>query len=137
LPGYTKLFSSITESSIWCESNAVLRVWIGLLARADADGVVEGSVPGFASLCRVSIPEMEEALTKLAAPDPHSRSREHEGRRIEVFDGGWVILNYAKYRKRAQAKEGSRAPYYREYRERKRAELFRESGAEREPGEDG
>lgn len=137
MAGFTKLFASITESSVWVEPHFVLRVWIGMLARADADGIVEGSVPGFANLCRVSVEEMEEALRILSAPDKHSRCKEHEGRRIEAFDGGWLVLNYAKYRKQAQAKEGSRAPYYRDYRAKRRAEAFRDDAAEREPGEDG
>ena len=126
MAGFAKLFSSITESSIWVEDHYVLRVWIALLARADSDGLVEGSIPGFANLCRITIPEMEEAVSRLSSPDPHSRCKDNEGRRIEAFNGGWHILNYSKYRQQAQAKEGSRAPYYREYRAKKRADAFRE-----------
>lgn len=135
MPGYTKLFASITESSVWCESHQTLRVWIAMLARADADGVVEASVPGLAHLCHLTVPETEAALRILSDPDPHSRSKAHEGRRIEAFDGGWVVLNHGAYRKQAQAKEGSRAPYYRDYRKKKREESFR-ADAERQPGED-
>lgn len=126
MAGFAKLFSSITESSIWVEDHFVLRVWIALLAKADAEGIVEGSIPGFANLCRVSLEEMEEAVKRLSNPDPHSRSKDHQGRRIEPFNGGWHILNYSRYRQQGQAKEGSRAPYYREYRAKKRAELFKE-----------
>jgi hypothetical protein len=32
------------------------------------------------------------------SPDPDSRTPEHEGRRIEVIDGGWRLLNHEKYR---------------------------------------
>ena len=137
MTGFTKLFSSITESSVWSEPHFVVRVWIGMLARSDAEGIVEGSVPGFAHLCHVSVEEMREAIRVLSEPDPDSRTKDNEGRRIEPFDGGWRILNYLKYRKQAQAKEGSRAPYYREYRAKQRAAAFPESlGREREPGED-
>lgn len=124
---------------MWLEDHVTFRVWIGLLATSDADGVVEGSVPGFANLCRVSVEEMERALERLGAPDPYSRCKEHEGRRIQAFDGGWEILNYRKYRQQGQAKEGSRAPYYREYRARQRAAMFSEQVApcDREPGEEG
>ena len=132
MAGFTKLFASIVTSSVWLESHETFRVWIGLLAMADADGVVEGSVPGFANLCRVSVDEMEEALRRLSAPDKHSRCKDHAGRRIEAFDGGWQVLNYASYRRQGQAKEGSRAPYYRAYRARQREQAFRE----RDPGED-
>lgn len=111
-----------------------------MLARSDADGIVEGSLPGFAHLCHVSLEEMTEAARVLAEPDPHSRTKDNEGRRIEAFDGGWRILNYVKYRQQAQAKEGSRAPYYREYRRKEREAMFRadeSAGEEREPGQEG
>jgi len=122
MSGWTKLFSSIVTSSIWCEDNATLRVWIAMLAISDSTGVVEGSVPGFASLARVTQEEMVAAVAKLSSPDPHSRTPDHEGRRIESILGGWRILNYGPYRERVQAKEGSRAPYFREYRRRRATE---------------
>ncbi len=134
MAGWAKLFSSIVTSSVWTEDDATLRVWIAMLATADAEGVVEGSLPGFASLARVSVEQMAAALAKLAAPDAYSRTPDHEGRRIEAIEGGWLVLNYGKYRQQAQAKEGSRAPYYRAYRKRQREETFTE---EREPGREG
>jgi hypothetical protein len=124
MAGWTKLFGSIVTSSIWCEDDKTLRVWIALLALSDRDGIVEGSVPGMANLCRLSVKEMRAALTKLAAPDLDSRSPEFEGRRIKAIEGGWEVLNHEKYRQKAVAGEGSRAPYYRAYRARKRAESF-------------
>lgn len=128
MPGFAKLFSSILTSTIWGEDHATVRVWIAMLASADAEGLVEGSIPGFAHVSHVTVAEMEHALDILSKPDPYSRTKDHEGRRIEAFDGGWKILNYLKYRAQAQAKEGSRAPYYRDYRAKKREEAF--------PGED-
>jgi hypothetical protein len=134
MAGWTKLFSSIVTSSIWCEDDKTFKAWIALLALSDREGVVEGSVPGLANLCRLSTSEMRTALKKLSEPDPDSRSPEHEGRRIQAIEGGWLLLNYAKYREKAVAGEGSRAPYYRAYRARKRAELFREQDG---PGSEG
>jgi hypothetical protein len=32
------------------------------------------------------------------APDPDSRTPDHEGRRIEAIDGGWMLLNHGKFR---------------------------------------
>lgn len=118
MAGYTKLFSSIVTSSVWCESNDVLRVWIAMLATCDHQGVVEGSIPGFANLARVTIPEMEAAVQLLKDPDPHSRTTEHEGRRIMAIPGGWKVLNHEIYRDRCQGKAGSRAAYERGRRER-------------------
>lgn len=114
--GFTKLFASITESSIWGEDNNTLRVWICFLARCDAEGVVEGSIPGLAHLCRLSIEEFNAALATLQGPDPYSRTPDNEGRRVAKITGGWQVLNYLAYREKGQAKEGSRAPYYRKYR---------------------
>ena len=39
-----------------------------------------------------------EALRKLGLPEIESRSKEHEGRRMIRMNGGFVILNYMKYR---------------------------------------
>ena len=96
--GYTKLFGSIVASTIWREDDKTRIVWITLLALSDKDGYVAGSIPGLADLARVSIPECEQALEKLQQPDKYSRSPEHDGRRLEVVEGGWLILNRAKYR---------------------------------------
>jgi hypothetical protein len=118
--GFAKLFSSIVTSSVWVEDHATVRVWVAMLATCDAEGIVEGSIPGFANLARVSIEEMERAVERLSSPDPHSRTPDYEGRRIEPFPGGWRILNHATYRQRGQGKEGSRAPYFRAYRKRQK-----------------
>jgi hypothetical protein len=116
--GWTKLFASLVTSSVWCEDDATVRVWIAMLATADSEGLVEGSVPGFANLARVSVDQMRAAIARLSGPDPDSRTPDHEGRRIEAAPGGWRILNYHSYRDRPQAKEGSRAPYMRAYRQK-------------------
>lgn len=105
MSGYTKLFNSILASTIWREDDKTRIVWITLLAMADKNGVAEGSVPGLADFARVSIKDCEMALEKLQEPDPHSRSKEHAGRRIKPIDGGWLLLNHAKYRAKMGADE--------------------------------
>lgn len=121
MSGFTKLFASIVTSSLWCEDHVTLRVWVAMLATCNASGVVDGSVPGFASLCRVSVPELESVLERLLGPDEYSRTPDHEGRRIEAIPGGWQILNYAAYRERGQKGTGSRAEYMRDWRARQAA----------------
>lgn len=96
---FTKLFSSITDSTIWRESDHVRIVWITMLAKADVSGFVWSSIPGLADAARVNLDQCLEALAKLMSPDEWSRSKENEGRRIEEVDGGWRLLNYDKYRK--------------------------------------
>jgi hypothetical protein len=122
MAGFVKLFSSIVTSTVWCEDNATLRVWIAMLATSDAKGIVEGSVPGFANLARVTVDEMRHAIDVLSSPDKDSRTPDNEGRRISAVTGGWHILNYDKYRERTQDKEGSKAPFMRKLRANKREE---------------
>jgi len=98
MTGYTKLFSSILGSTVWREPAPTKVVWITMLAAKDLYGEVEASIPGLAHLSGQSIEETETALATFLAPDPYSRTREHEGRRIEVIEGGWYILNHDKYR---------------------------------------
>lgn len=127
--GWTKLFGSIVTSSLWVEPDSTVRVWVAMLATTDADGIVEGSVPGFANLARVSVDQMRAAVATLSSPDPDSRTPDHEGRRIESIEGGWRILNYRAYRDRGQDKDGSKAPAMRAYR----ARLRRGSNASPQP----
>jgi hypothetical protein len=113
MQGFTKLFSSIITSTIWSEDDKTRLVWITMLATADQRGIVEGSVPGLAVISRVTTEDCRAALLKLASPDPDSRTKEHEGRRIKDIDGGWMLLNYAKYRAKMSADE--RREYMRLY----------------------
>ena len=97
---YTKLFHSILASTIWREDDKTRIVWITMLAMTDQHGTVQASIPGLADLARVSLEECEASLARLAAPDKYSRTKDHEGRRIEEIDGGWLILNHPKYREK-------------------------------------
>lgn len=98
MAGYTKLFSTIISSTIWREPKETKVLWITMLAMATKDGEVEASIPGLAHLAGLTVDETELALRTLLAPDPFSRSKENAGRRIETIDGGWVLINHAKYR---------------------------------------
>ncbi len=95
---YTKIFQSILDSTIWQETLATKVVWITLLAMKDRDGYVGAAVPGLAARAGVTLQECETALSKFLSPDPYSRSKQDEGRRIREADGGWVVLNHFKYR---------------------------------------
>ena len=95
---FTKLFSSITESSIWSQDDATRLVWITMLAMADRHGRVWAAIPGLANRARVSIPACEKALECFLSPDEYSRTKNFNGVRIEPIDGGWRLLNHQKYR---------------------------------------
>lgn len=119
--GYTKLFGSIIGSTIWRESPETCKVWITMLAMANRYGIVEVSLPGLADFCRISLKETQKAISILSAPDTFSRTKDNQGRRIQETDGGWLILNHAKYREKMSVDE--RREYNRvkqaEFRERK------------------
>lgn len=119
---YTKLFSSIIDSTVWRESKETKIVWITMLAKSDKGGVVEASLPGLADAAKVSLDECIAALRVLSSPDEYSRTKTHDGRRIAEIDGGWQILNHGKYRDKMGKEE--RAEYQRnwmqEHRKRKK-----------------
>ena len=103
--GYTKLFSEILDSTIWREPLHVKVVWITMMAMCDRDGEVRASVPGLADRARVDRSQCEQALAILMAPDPDSRTTDHEGRRIAKVDGGWRLINHAAYKRRMSPEE--------------------------------
>ena len=95
---FVKLFSSIIHSTIWRAPSATRLVWITMLAISDRRGYVAASVPGLADAARVSLSECEDAIRELSSPDRWSSSTDHQGRRIATVDGGWLVLNYMKFR---------------------------------------
>jgi hypothetical protein len=120
MSGYTKLFNSIIDSTVWRESKDVKIVWITMLAKCDKNGLVEASLPGLADAAKVTMDECKAALMVLMSPDPYSRTKEHEGRRIAECDGGWQVLNHGKYRDKLNKDE--RRDYQRAWMANKRAE---------------
>lgn len=123
MAGYTKLFHSILASTIWREDAATRLVWITMLAMTDKRGDVQASVPGLADFARVPVEECRRALAKLMAPDPDSRTDDHEGRRIMPIEGGWRLINHRKYRDKMNADERREylADKQAEHRSRKKA----------------
>jgi hypothetical protein len=120
MPNYTKLFNSIVTSTIWTEDDKTRIVWITMLAIADQNGEVQASIPGLARLAAVSISDAEIAISKFLGPDPYSRTPENDGRRIAKIDGGWELLNHAKYRRMASLAEAKEANAERQRRHRER-----------------
>jgi hypothetical protein len=129
MTGYTKLFGSILRSTVWRAPAHVRLVWIALLALADRDGEVDASIPGLADAAGVELEQCEEALAVFLAPDRYSRTPDHEGRRIEKIDGGWRLLNHAKYQQRLGLEERRQRDRERQARHRA-AVKSRETSAE-------
>jgi hypothetical protein len=118
---FTKLFASITASTIWNEPDHTRIVWITMLAMADRDGYVAASIPGLAVIARVPTQSVVIAMESFCSPDPWSRTKDHEGRRAQEVDGGWILLNYDKYRAQMSVEDQREktAARVRKFRERK------------------
>lgn len=120
---FTKLFSGITESTVWVEPYATRVLWVSMLSWADKRGRVFGSVPGIARRAGINVDEAEAALASFLSPDRHSRTKDNDGRRIETIDGGWRLLNYAKYREMRDHED--RLEYQREWDRKHRPERYK------------
>jgi hypothetical protein len=118
---FVKLFSTITESSLWSESKETRLLFVTMLAKADPTGFVEAALPGLARVSNLSIDETAESVKRLEGPDRHSKNPANEGRRIVHVPerGGWQIINYEVYRERRNDEE--RQAYMRSYMKQYRA----------------
>ncbi len=78
-----------------------------------------------ALVCRTRLPDLmvREAILALESPDPHSRTKDFDGRRIIPIDPergwGWRIVNYQKYSEIKS--EFARKEYMRGYMKKRRA----------------
>jgi len=89
-------------------------------------GFVEAAGPGIVRRALADMKDGMEALRKLGEPDSESRSSEFDGRRLVRVNGGYIVLNYMKYRD----KDATSAVRSARYRERKKvAELSRDTVA--------
>jgi hypothetical protein len=122
---FVKLDTRILQSTLWFERDA-RELFITALLMAEPCEIMESTkqlkvdaieytgfeVPpgwyGFVPAAGIGIirqagmerePGMK-ALADLGNPDIESRSADYEGRRLVRVDGGFVILNYIKYRER-------------------------------------
>jgi hypothetical protein len=113
MAGYGKLWSGITESSLWGGSKEARLLFVTLLAKADSVGFVEAAPSGLARLANLSREDVDAALAELTAPDPESKSKVADGRRVAIVPRGVCVVNYEEYRKRRDDEE--RREYMREY----------------------
>lgn len=107
---YAPLDSDILYSTTIKEGPMVFAVWCAILASKDQDGVTALNPESVALL--MSDPKeqrfqplepIEEAWGVLTAPDPGSRNKEHEGRRIiPTGDGRWLVVSHEHYRQKHQ-----------------------------------
>lgn len=121
-PGFTKIFESLLDSTVWQESKETKLVWVTMMLMKNRLHIVEASVPGLARRAGVTVEECEIALERFMAPDPYSRTKDNDGRRIQVVSGGWKLLNGEAYKLKMSEEERKayKAAWQAEYRKRKK-----------------
>lgn len=88
----------------------------GFVVPAGWYGFVAAAGPGIIRMAMCDQAEGLAALAELGSPDPESRTPGHEGRRMVRVDGGYIVLNYMKYRE----KDNTAAIRAKRYREQKK-----------------
>ena len=117
--GFTKLDEGILQSSIMAEDPTTFKVWVALMAACKPNGVAPVSPVYIASVCHLKLDDVTKAMKKLSSPDPYSRSKKDDGRRIQEVDHGWRLVNY-KYYRRYLYSDSPDALRQRRHREKKR-----------------
>ncbi len=131
--GYTKLFHKILHSSIWDKDDRTRLIWITLLAMRDKNGVIESTMNGISRASRIPVEDCRRAIEEFLKPDGDSLTSQFEGRRLEVVEGGWRLLNHRKYVQ--MMGEEDRREYWREKKAEQRAkelEDVKDKAADRE-----
>ena len=115
---YVKLFETMYTGSMYGAGLHVFALWPWILAHKDENGYVEINPDFVAPQLGCDAQQVRDALDYLMQPDPNSRSKEEQGRRlVKVSQFGYQVVNHEKYRLRGK----DRAAYWREYREKKKA----------------
>lgn len=95
---YSPLFGKITDSSLWDESDLVIKVFLTMIAKQDADHIVRGNAYNIGRWARKSEEETMKALKVLSSPDTKRKEPQaFDGRRIERVPEGWLLINGQHY----------------------------------------
>jgi len=116
---YAKVFRTMYTGSLYGAGMHVFAVWGWILSHKDVEGRVEINPRLVAGELGGTVEQVAAAIEYLMAPDPESRSKQEDGRRLkQVGQFEYEVVNHGKYRDRG----GSRAEYWRQYRAKKKAE---------------
>lgn len=134
---YSKLHSSLVNSSLWTEEDHVRLLFITLLAMCDKDGCVYGSRGGIERAAMLNPDQCDERdpWMVLMSPDKDSSDRirapENDGRRIEEISGGFRLLNFSYYR--GLRNDDDRAEQNRQAQDRHRKRLAEAAAKQGKP----
>lgn len=114
---WAPLFAKIVDSSLWREKDEVIKIFLTMLAKKDADQIVRATAYMIGEWSKKTEAEVLDALKVLAAPDrKRIEPQPYEGRRIKKVEDGWLILNGQYY------EDLMRSVNRRAYKARKQAE---------------
>ena len=121
---YGKLFESLYTGSMVGAGPEVFAVWAYCIANSKPPGVVEINPVLLGAAIGMKPEEVEAVLEKLCEPDPKSRSKEDEGRRL-VREGEFLFRmptwpKYNELRNEAARREANRR-HQADYRARQKA----------------
>src|SRR5258708_40136248 len=118
---YAKVFVQIFDSSI-ADDYRLRQFFVDLLVLCEIDGVVDMTHEAIAGRTRIPLEDVYRMISELEKPDPKSRTRSKEGRRLVRISParkwGWRIVNYLSYR--GIKDENERRLYMRNYMREKR-----------------
>lgn len=105
MAGYTPLFDSMLKGTLygrWPHTG----IWACLLSRTTREGVIDEIPESLAAAIGVPVEMLLSCIDDFMQPDPHSRTADHDGRRLALLDPqkswGWKVLNHGKYREKAR-----------------------------------
>jgi hypothetical protein len=128
---WTPLWNKVVDSSLWSEPDLVVKVFLTMLAKKDADHIVRANAYQIARWSNKTEDEAIEALRVLSSPDTRRKEAQpFDGRRIERVPDGWVILNGKYYRDMIQTIR--RREYKRDWQANKRMKAKAGAGSKAE-----
>lgn len=107
MAGYTPLYETMLTGTLygkWPHTG----IWACLLSRASREGVIDEVPASLAAAIGVPVDLLMQCISDFMQPDPGSRTKDHDGRRLVLIDPnrdwGWKVLNHGKYREKARKK---------------------------------
>jgi hypothetical protein len=127
LSGYTPVFDTVYDGTL-CGKWPTLPVWLSILPMADWRGHIDLTPEAISARTGWPMELLLAGIKQLCEPDPRSRSKNDDGRRLVLLDEhrdwGWRVINIQKYRNIASGKDqvddGRNAEKVRRYKERQK-----------------
>lgn len=124
-----RIHTTFFDSSINDADPETRLVFIAMIVLSDRYGRIDVTRSSLARRLNLDASAIDRAIDVLSAPDEHSRTPDHDGRRIVPLDPGrtwgWQVVNKEQYRGGGVDEEDLRV----QNRERKRRQREREKGS--------